>query len=84
VRRCEFCRRRAANGSTPNLAGQSITARSFAVESGLPASAWEKAEYAGAKTELFTIPGGGHGNFKPDERTKAYAKISEFLKANGL
>jgi len=40
------------NASTPNLAGQSITARSFAVESGLPASAWEKAEYAGAKTEL--------------------------------
>jgi len=39
---------------------------------------------AGAKSELFTIPGGGHGNFKPDERTKAYAKIHEFLKANGL
>ena len=39
---------------------------------------------AGAKTELFTIPGGGHGNFKADERSKAYAKIAEFLKANGL
>ena len=39
---------------------------------------------AGAKTELFTIPGGGHGNFKVDERSKAYAKIAEFLKANGL
>ena len=39
---------------------------------------------AGAKSELFTIPGGGHGNFKPDERSKAYAKIGEFLKANGL
>jgi acetyl esterase/lipase len=39
---------------------------------------------AGAKNELFTIPGGGHGNFKPDERTKAYAKIHEFLSKNGL
>jgi acetyl esterase/lipase len=39
---------------------------------------------AGAKNELFTIPGGGHGNFKPDERTKAYAKIHEFLQKNGL
>ena len=39
---------------------------------------------AGAKSELFTIPAGGHGNFKPDERTKAYTKIHEFLKANGL
>ena len=39
---------------------------------------------AGAKSELFTIPGGGHGNFKPDERTRAYQKIREFLKANGL
>ena len=39
---------------------------------------------AGAKTDLFTIPGGGHGNFKPDERSKAYAKIREFLSANGL
>jgi acetyl esterase/lipase len=39
---------------------------------------------AGAKSELFTIPGGGHGNFKPDERTRAYAKVRELLKANGL
>ena len=39
---------------------------------------------AGAKSELFTIPGGGHGNFKADERSKAYVKIAEFLKANGL
>jgi acetyl esterase/lipase len=38
----------------------------------------------GAKAELFTIPGGGHGNFKADERSKAYAKIREFLSANGL
>jgi acetyl esterase/lipase len=39
---------------------------------------------AGAKAELFTIPGGGHGNFKADERSKAYVKIAEFLKANGM
>lgn len=38
----------------------------------------------GAKNELFTIPGGGHGNFKPEERTKAFAKIREFLKQHGL
>ena len=39
---------------------------------------------AGATNELFTIPGGGHGNFKPEERTKAYLKIKEFLAKNGL
>lgn len=39
---------------------------------------------AGAKAELFTIPAGGHGNFKPDERSRAYAKIREFLAAHGI
>jgi len=39
---------------------------------------------AGAKAELFPIPGGGHGNFKPEERSRAYQKIREFLAANGL
>ena len=39
---------------------------------------------AGAKAELFTVAGGGHGNFSPDERVKIYAKIREFLAANGL
>jgi len=39
---------------------------------------------AGTPNELFTIPGGGHGNFKPDERSRAYAKIREFLAKNGL
>jgi acetyl esterase/lipase len=39
---------------------------------------------AGTPNELFTIPGGGHGNFKPDERSKAYAKIREFLAKSGL
>ena len=39
---------------------------------------------AGATNELVTIPGGGHGNFKPDQRTMAYVKIREFLAKNGL
>ena len=39
---------------------------------------------AGVRVELVTIPGGGHGNFKPDERTKIYLKIREFLTKNGL
>ncbi len=39
---------------------------------------------AGAVNELFTVPGGGHGNFKPEERTKIYVKIREFLSKNGL
>ena len=39
---------------------------------------------AGDSVELVTIPGGGHGNFKPDERTKIYLKIREFLAKNGL
>ena len=39
---------------------------------------------AGVQNELVTIPGGGHGNFKPEERTKAYLKIREFLTKNGL
>lgn len=39
---------------------------------------------AGAKAELFTVASGGHGNFNPDERVKIYAKIREFLAANGL
>jgi acetyl esterase/lipase len=39
---------------------------------------------AGAANELVTIPGGGHGNFKPDQRSMAYVKIREFLAKNGL
>ena len=39
---------------------------------------------AGAANELFTIPGGGHGNFKPEERIQIYQKIREFLSKNGL
>ncbi|MQA28414.1 MAG: alpha/beta hydrolase fold domain-containing protein [Luteitalea sp.] len=39
---------------------------------------------AGAKTELMTIAGGGHGNFKPEERTAIFLKIRDFLAKNGL
>jgi len=39
---------------------------------------------AGAANELVTIAGGGHGNFKPEQRTMAYVKIREFLAKNGL
>jgi dipeptidyl aminopeptidase/acylaminoacyl peptidase len=39
---------------------------------------------AGASAELFTVPGGGHGTFKPEERVAAFLKIREFLGKNGL
>jgi acetyl esterase/lipase len=39
---------------------------------------------AGVPNEMLTIPGGGHGNFKPEERLKIYAKIREFLTKHGL
>ena len=39
---------------------------------------------ARATNELFTIPSGGHGNFDPEQRTKIYLKIREFLVKNGL
>ena len=39
---------------------------------------------AGATNELFTVPGAGHGNFNPEERTKIYLKIKDFLANNGL
>ena len=39
---------------------------------------------AGATNELFTVPGAGHSNFNPEERTKIYLKIKDFLANNGL
>ncbi len=39
---------------------------------------------AGVKNQLLTIPGGGHGQFKPEERTRIFAAIRAFLAANGL
>jgi hypothetical protein len=34
--------------------------------------------------QLITIPGGGHGNFTPEQRTMIYSTIQQFLKKNGL
>lgn len=34
--------------------------------------------------QLVTIPGGKHGGFTPEERTKIYVAIREFLTKNGL
>jgi len=47
----------------------------------LTSEAWTK---AGAANELFTIRGGGHGNFSPDERTRIYATVRAFLARHGL
>ncbi len=38
----------------------------------------------GVPHELVTIPGGKHGNFTADERTKIYVAIHSFLAAHGL
>jgi acetyl esterase/lipase len=37
---------------------------------------------AGVPNELITIPGGGHGNFAPDEWQRAFAAIEKFLAAH--
>jgi acetyl esterase/lipase len=34
--------------------------------------------------QLITIPGGGHGNFAPEQRTLIYRVIREFLTKNGI
>jgi acetyl esterase/lipase len=39
---------------------------------------------AGVAHALVTIPGGGHGNFVPDQWQRAYAEIEKFLIANGI
>ena len=39
---------------------------------------------AGVDNKLLTIPGGKHGNFKPDERARIYETIREFLSKHGL
>jgi len=38
----------------------------------------------GVPNQLLTIPGGRHGNFSADERTKIYLTIREFLTKNGI
>lgn len=39
---------------------------------------------ADVPNQLLTIPGGKHGGFTPDERTKIFVVIREFLAKNGL
>ena len=39
---------------------------------------------AGVPNELVTIPGGKHGNFTAEERTRIYAAIHAFLEKHGL
>jgi acetyl esterase/lipase len=39
---------------------------------------------AGVPNQLLTIPGGKHGNFTPQERSRIFTAIHEFLKQNGL
>ena len=39
---------------------------------------------AGVPNELVTIPGGGHGNFKADERVRAFDAIRAFLEKNHI
>ena len=34
---------------------------------------------AGARSDMYTVKGGGHGNYSPAERVKIYEKIHEFL-----
>ena len=34
--------------------------------------------------QLLTVPGAGHGNFTPEQRTRVYTTIREFLAKNGL
>ena len=47
-------------------------------------AAARRAGKAGVTNQLLTIPGGSHGNFTPEERTKIFATIREFLAKNGL
>jgi acetyl esterase/lipase len=44
----------------------------------------EELQKAGAKNQLLTIPGGGHGRFTPEQRVKIFTVIREFLDKNGL
>jgi hypothetical protein len=38
----------------------------------------------GVENLLITVPGGKHGNFTPEERTRIYTAIREFLTKNSL
>jgi dipeptidyl aminopeptidase/acylaminoacyl peptidase len=39
---------------------------------------------AGVANDLLTIPGGKHGGFTPEERTRIYTTIRAFLARHGL
>jgi hypothetical protein len=41
-------------------------------------------EKAGISNKLITVPGGLHGNFKPEEYPRLYSEIREFLAKNNL
>ena len=41
-------------------------------------------DQAGVPNQLLTIPGGKHGGFTPEERTKIFLTIREFLAKHGL
>jgi acetyl esterase/lipase len=44
----------------------------------------EALKSVGADNVLITIPGGKHGNFTPEERTRIYVAIRDFLSKHGL
>jgi acetyl esterase/lipase len=44
----------------------------------------EQLSKAGVMNQLLTIPGGKHGGFTPEERTKIYVTIREFLAKAGI
>lgn len=44
----------------------------------------EALKNAGVSNELLTIPGGKHGGFTPEERTRIFVTIRNFLEKNGL
>ena len=44
----------------------------------------EALEKVKSPNQLLTIPGGKHGGFTPEERTRIYVAIREFLAKNGL
>jgi len=44
----------------------------------------EALQKADVPNELLTIPGGKHGGFTPEERTRIFVTIREFLAKNGI
>jgi dipeptidyl aminopeptidase/acylaminoacyl peptidase len=44
----------------------------------------EALDKAGVPNELFTVPGGHHGNFSEDQNVQVYSTIWKFLGAHGF